>query len=190
MRALARTMRRRAWLSVLGWFSMPSAAITLPPPAYQLAAHDAGVPSVVLFAVALQESGTHLQGRLIPWPWTLNVAGNAYRYRTRAAACRALRVALPVVGATHVDVGLAQINLGYQHQRFTDPCDALDPYRNLDAAAVILREQHDVGQDWLIAVGRYHRPAGGAIAARYQRQVAARLERVLGTTRPSLDLRP
>lgn len=190
MRVLARTMRRRAWLSVLGWFSMPSAAITLPPPAYQLAAHDAGVPSVVLFAVALQESGTRLQGRLIPWPWTLNIAGNAYRYRTRAAACRALRVALPVVGATHVDVGLAQINLGYQHQRFTDPCDALDPYRNLDAAAVILREQHGAGEDWLIAVGRYHRPAGGAIAARYQRQVAARLERVLGTTRPSLDLRP
>ncbi|CAM8846117.1 Transglycosylase SLT domain-containing protein [Burkholderia pseudomallei] len=182
--ALARMVRRRAWLSVLGWLSMPSAAITLPPPAYQLAAHDADVPSVVLFAVALQESGTRLHGRLIPWPWTLNVAGHAYRYRTRASACRALRVALPIVGATHVDVGLAQINLGYQRERFTDPCEALDPYRNLDAAATILREQHATGDDWFVAVGRYHRPAGGAIAARYRRQVAVRLAHVLNATHP------
>ncbi|CAJ3477534.1 transglycosylase SLT domain-containing protein [Burkholderia pseudomallei] len=182
--ALARRARRHAWLSLLGWISMPSAAITPPPPAYQLAAHDAGVPSVVLFAVALQESGTHLQGRVIPWPWTLNVAGTAYRYRTRAAACRALHVALPIVGATHVDVGLTQINLGYHRERFADPCDALDPYRNLDAAASILREQHVAGEDWLAAVGRYHRPAGGAIAARYRQQVAVRLARVLDTTYP------
>lgn len=181
---MVRNMRRRACLSVLGCLSIPSAAITLPPPAYQLAAHDAGVPSVVLFAVALQESGMRLQGRFIPWPWTLNIAGNAYRYRTRAAACRALRAALPIVGATHVDVGLAQINLGYQRERFPDPCDALDPYRNLDAAASILREQHVAGEDWLVAVGRYHRPAGGVIAARYRRQVAVRLARVLDAAYP------
>jgi hypothetical protein len=184
METLASKARRRAWLSVLGWLSMPSAAITLPPPAYQLAAHDAGVPSVMLFAVALQESGTHLQGRLIPWPWTLNIAGTAWRYRTRAIACRALRGALPIVGATHIDVGLAQINLGYQRERFADPCDALDPYRNLGAAATILREQHVAGDDWLVAVGRYHRPAGGAMAVRYRRQVAVRLEHLLDTTHP------
>ncbi|AGK47849.1 transglycosylase SLT domain protein [Burkholderia thailandensis MSMB121] len=182
--ALARKMRRHAWLSLLGWFSMPTAAVTLPPPAYQLAAHNAGVPSVVLFAVALQESGMRLQGRLIPWPWTLNIAGTAWRYRTRAEACRALRVALPIVGATHVDVGLAQINLGFQHERFADPCDALDPYRNLDAAASILHEQHIAGEDWLVAVGRYHRPAGGALATHYRRQLAVRLARVLDAAYP------
>lgn len=182
--ALGRRMRRHVWLSLLGWLSMPTAAVTLPPPAYQLAAHDAGVPSVVLFAVALHESGTRLQGRLIPWPWTLNIAGTAWRYRTRAEACRALRVALPIVGATHVDVGLAQINLGFQHERFADPCDALDPYRNLDAAASILHEQHIAGEDWLVAVGRYHRPAGGALAAHYRRQVAGRLARVLDAAYP------
>lgn len=181
---LARRMRRHAWLSLLGWFSMSTAAVTLPPPAYQLAAHDAGVPSVVLFAVALQESGTSLQGRLIPWPWTLNIAGSAYRYRTRASACRALRVALLMVDAAHVDVGLAQINLGFQRERFADPCDALDPYRNLDAAASILHEQHIAGEDWLVAVGRYHRPAGGALAAHYRRQVAVRLARVLDAAYP------
>jgi integrating conjugative element protein (TIGR03759 family) len=38
----------------------------VPPPAYQLAAQQAGVPSPVLYAVALQESGARLRGRLIP----------------------------------------------------------------------------------------------------------------------------
>ncbi|CAJ3562628.1 transglycosylase SLT domain protein [Burkholderia pseudomallei] len=160
----------------------PSLASNMPPPAYQLAAHDAGVPSVVLFAVALQESGMHIRGRLIPWPWTLNVVGTAYRFRTRTAACVALHGALSRVGATRIDVGLAQINLGYQGWRFDRPCDALDPYRNLAVAAVILREQHAVSDDWLVAVGRYHHPAGGVVAARYRRQVGLRLAHVLDAT--------
>jgi hypothetical protein len=35
----------------------------VPPPAYQLAAQRAGMPSTVLYAVALQESGIRLRGR-------------------------------------------------------------------------------------------------------------------------------
>lgn len=161
-----------------------SLASNMPPPAYQLAARDAAVPSVVLFAVALQESGMLIRGRIVPWPWTLNVVGTAYRFRTRAAACVALRDALLRVEATHIDVGLGQINLGYQGWRFNGPCEALDPYRNLAVAAVILREQHAVGDDWLVAVGRYHHPAGGVVAARYRRQVGLRLAHVLDTTSP------
>lgn len=41
----------------------------LPPPAYQLAAAQAGIPASVLFAIAQQESGTPLRGQLVPWPW-------------------------------------------------------------------------------------------------------------------------
>ena len=40
----------------------------IPPPAYQLIALPAGVPSEVLYSVALQESGTRLRGQLVPWP--------------------------------------------------------------------------------------------------------------------------
>lgn len=176
----------RAWrpacATALWLCARAASAMIVPPPAYQLAAHGAGVPSVVLFAVALQESGVHIAGRLVPWPWTLNVAGSTHRYRTRAEACVALRNALPRVGATHIDAGLAQINLGYQRLRFTDPCDVLDPYRNLDMAAAILHEQHQSVDDWLVAVGRYHRPAGGALAARYRHQVSLHLARVLDAT--------
>ena len=151
----------------------------VPPPAYQLAAQQAGVPSPVLYAVALQESGARLRGRLIPWPWTLNVAGRAERYATRAEACAGIRRALARTPANRIDAGLGQVNLGYHAHRYTQPCELLDPYRNLAIAAEILREQHTPGEDWLLAIGRYHRPAGGAPAARYRRSVHRHLTRVL-----------
>ncbi|MGD4828165.1 transglycosylase SLT domain-containing protein [Xanthomonas citri pv. citri] len=151
-----------------------------PPPAYQIAAAQAGVPSAVLYAVALQESGTRLRGRQIPWPWTLNVAGAPQRHATRADACLALRRALRGTPAQRIDVGLGQINAGYLAQRVAQPCALLDPYRNLAIAAEILREQHTPGEDWITAIGRYHRPAGGPPATRYRGSVQRHLARVLG----------
>ena len=112
----------------------------LPPPAYQLAAHDADIPSTVLFAIALQESGIRVRGRLLPWPWTLNIAGTPYRFATRQAACKALLQALARQDAKRVDAGLGQTNLGYHRQRFSSPCEALDPYRNLAVTAALLQE--------------------------------------------------
>ncbi|WP_261314199.1 transglycosylase SLT domain-containing protein [Burkholderia multivorans] len=162
----------------------------LPPPAYQLAAQQAGVPSPVLYAVALQESGAKLRGRLIPWPWTLNVAGQSERYATRAEACAGLRSALVRAPASRIDAGLGQVNLGYQSRRYSAPCDLLDPYRNLAIAADILREQHAPGEDWLLAIGRYHRPAGGVAAARYRRSVHQHLTRVLGPGVPLSSMSP
>ena len=161
----------------------------VPPPAYQLAAQQAGMPAPVLYAVALQESGARLRGRLIPWPWTLNVAGRAERYATRAEACAGIRRALARTPANRIDAGLGQVNLGYHAHRYTQPCELLDPYRNLAIAAEILREQHTPGEDWLLAIGRYHRPAGGAPAARYRRSVHRHLTRVLdpGVPVPTLQ---
>lgn len=152
----------------------------IPPPAYQIAAQRAGIPSSVLYAVALQESGARRGGRIVPWPWSLNVAGASRRYATRAQACTGLHQALRAVPLTRIDVGLGQVNLGYHTQRYRQPCDLLDPYSNLRVAADILKEQHAPGEDWLLAIGRYHRPAGGAPAARYRRSVSQHLQRVLG----------
>lgn len=154
----------------------------LPPPAYRTAAVKAGVPADVLFALALQESGIHRNGRLIPWPWSLNLAGTAYRFRTERQACQALRQALRRRPATQADVGLGQINVGYHGHRVTQPCELLDPYRNLAIAAAILRDHHTPGDDWLIAIGRYHRPAGGPRAARYQQSVRKHLARLQGAS--------
>ncbi|ATE58741.1 transglycosylase SLT domain-containing protein [Thauera sinica] len=183
--AAAAVGRRGAALLVGGWLAGGALAQEIPPPAYQLAAQRAGIPATVLYAVALQESGVQLNGRLVPWPWSLNVAGASRRYATRAEACAGLHQALRDVPPTRIDAGLGQINLGYQKQRYRHSCDLLDPYRNLAIAAEILHEQHTPGEDWLLAIGRYHRPAGGAPAARYRHRVDQHLARVLGI--PRLD---
>ena len=172
--------RLRLGLATLLTLSGAVLAQEVPPPAYQLAARQAEVPAAVLYAVALQESGMTRRGRVVPWPWSLNVAGSPKRYATQAEACAGLQRALRQVPPTRIDAGLGQINLGYQAQRFEHPCELLDPYRNLAIAAEILREQHRPGEDWLIAIGRYHRPAGGEPAARYRRSVHRHLVRVSG----------
>ncbi|MBK3845826.1 transglycosylase SLT domain-containing protein [Stutzerimonas xanthomarina] len=172
--------RRTAFVLLACVLTGTAQARQIPPPAYQVAAQRAGIPSTVLYAVALQESGIRLRGLLVPWPWTLNVAGKPQRYATRAEACTGLRQALKRTPAKRIDAGLSQINLGYHPQRYAQPCDLLDPYRNLAIAAEILREQHTPGDDWLLAIGRYHRPAGGAPAARYRHSVGQHLARVLG----------
>lgn len=172
-----------ATLLLVGVFAGAIGAQEIPPPAYQIAAQHAGIPPAVLYAVALQESGTRLNGRLVPWPWSLNVAGASHRYATRAEACAGLQQALRSIPPTRIDAGLGQINLGYQKARYQRPCDLLDPYRNLAIAAEILREQYTPGEDWLLAIGRYHRPAGGAPAARYRHSVGRHLARVLGSSR-------
>lgn len=162
----------------------------IPPPAYQLAAQRAGIPSTVLYAVALQESGIRRSGRIVPWPWTLNVAGQSRHFATRADACTGLLQALRTTSDTRIDAGLGQINLGYQKQRYGTPCDLLDPYRNLAIAAEILQEQYVPSEDWLLAMGRYHRPAGGEPAARYRRSVSRHLARVQGTRPTAAVLAP
>ncbi len=138
------------------------------PAAYQQAAHHTGIPPTVLFAIALQESGVHLRGRRLPWPWTLNIAGSPSRFATRQKACQALLQALSQYDAKRVDAGLGQINLGYHGQRFSSPCAALDPELNLAVTAALLQAHHTATGDWVAAAGRYHRPAGGLPAARYR----------------------
>ena len=156
MAALVR-LRHLAAICLCGLLASPAMAETvnkslIPPPAYQLAAHHADVPSAVLYAIALQESGIHLRCQRVPWPWTLNVAGQPRRFTTRAAACGELQDALDTQPNQRIDVGLGQINVGYHAHRVAHPCDLLDPYRNLRIAATILREQYRQGEDWLPAM--------------------------------------
>ncbi|WP_110972544.1 transglycosylase SLT domain-containing protein [Pseudomonas huaxiensis] len=158
------------------WSTATSAAV--PPIAYQYAAQAAEIPPEVLYAIALQESGLELRGRRRPWPWTLNVAGKSQYYSSRTQACAALQYAARRVKATRIDVGLAQLNLGYQRAHYSAPCELLSPAHNLTIAASILRRHRRAGEDWLPAIGRYHRPAGGPLATRYQRRVSEYLSRL------------
>lgn len=162
----------------------------LPPPAYQLIASKAGIPSTVLFSIALQESGTALRGRTVPWPWTLNVAGTPQRFADRRQACAALQHALRQHHPKRIDVGLGQTNLGYHTDRYATPCDALDPRTNLEVTADLLREHYAVTSDWIAAAGRYHLPAGGAPAARYRALFSERWHRIQASATPPARAMP
>ncbi|WP_421705681.1 lytic transglycosylase domain-containing protein [Alloalcanivorax xenomutans] len=162
------------------------------PPAYTAAALRHAVPPVVLYALAHTESGTALKIGKRPWPWTLNIAGQGYRYPNRTRACQALNQALKTTRG--IDVGLGQLNIRWNPAlfgskgRFSDPCDALDPYDNLDATATLLRQRFDQddqgnnNDDWGSAAGRYHRPAGGAPARRYRRAFLAEMKALNSAT--------
>ncbi|WP_072035322.1 transglycosylase SLT domain-containing protein [Dickeya fangzhongdai] len=171
------------WLMAVLLTVTKAHAQEIPPPAYQLSAQRFGIPSTVLYAIALQESGILLHGRLVPWPWSLNIAGKPHRYNSQARTCVTLQQAINQVPLTRIDVGLAQINLGYQRHRYSSPCDLLNPYQNLAIAAGILKEQYKPDENWLHAVGRYHHPAGGKLADHYQCGVARHLARMPGTLR-------
>jgi hypothetical protein len=177
---MAASVTRAAAFAVLIGTAALAHASEIPPPAYQLIAIPEGVPSEVLYAVALQESGIRLRGRMVPWPWTLNVAGTGYRFATRSDACQALMSAIVVAGSARVDVGLGQTNLKANGYRYESPCDGLDPHKNLRVTAQILAEQKAKGGSWIAAAGRYHRPAGGTPAQRYRRAFTAHLSRVAG----------
>lgn len=162
-------------LILAGAVVLPALASRDVPEGYRRVAEQARIPAPILYAVALTESGARVRQHTTPWPWTLNVAGQGYRYATRESACRALRQFLRTTSPRRIDVGLGQINLGWNGHYFRTPCDMLAPYLNLNVAARLLRQQFERWQNWQEAVGRYHRPAGGKPAQRYRQKVFSHL---------------
>ncbi len=149
------------------------------PTGYSEIAIRNGIPPKVFFSMALQESGTLIQGRLVPWPWTLNIRGKGYRYRSEAAACTALKHA--VRAHLSVDIGLLQIHWQSHKGRFREgfsPCVLLRPPINLKLAAQIFKEQlsRAEGDVWK-AVGWYHHPSKESYAARYRQFVMKHYQR-------------
>lgn len=154
------------------------------PWAYQQIAQDERVPVESLYSLALAESSKKLAGgRVRPWPWTINVAGTGYRYETREKAMAALLSFIRVYPLKRIDVGIAQVNLGWNGHLFPSLHDAFDPYLNLRVAARLLRACYDSSPgSWLRAAGCYHHPAGGQAARVYMAIVRSKLD-AMGDTR-------
>ncbi|HFK7185694.1 TPA: transglycosylase SLT domain-containing protein [Serratia odorifera] len=165
------------------------------PQGYREVAMRHGVPPESLYSVALTETSMSPKGIISvtrgagpapdverPWPWTINVAGKGYRYATRLQAWEALQGFLKKYPRKRIDVGIAQVNLGWNGHHFTSTWEAFEPYTNLNAAAAILRECYNRKPgSWLAASGCYHHPAGGAPAARYKSIVKTKLARLNGS---------
>ena len=128
--------------------------------AWMGAAREYGVNVLALYAVAIQETGVRwTDGFVRPWPWTLNSpATGALYFRTYEDCLRSLE-ALLTRGETNVDVGLMQINVRANGWRIGSLAQLLVTKNNIRVAAQIIREgltSH--GEDWKVALARYHSP--------------------------------
>jgi hypothetical protein len=129
----------------------------------------ASVDAKVLAGIALNESG--LNGRA--WPWTLNVAGEGFFFRSRVDAYGAIH-ALLAHHRCDFDVGIMQINWCYHAQRFASAWDALSPATNIHVAEDILNENYSRTHSVAKAIAYYHsaNPApGSAYLARFVRNL-------------------
>ena len=127
------------------------------------------VDAKVLAGIALNESGRN--GRA--WPWTLNIAGQGFFFRTREDAYRVVQ-SLIAHGRSDFDVGIMQINWGYHAHRFASPWDALAPATSIRVAEDILNENYSKTHSVAKAIAYYHSAnpvPGQAYLARFARHL-------------------
>lgn len=149
------------------------------PEGYRIIAKESGIPSAILYAVALTESATQITSSNIyrPWPWTLNVGGQGYFFDSRIAAWQALKRWISQ-DRRSIDIGLMQVNWRYHKQKLVTPWQALDPYHNLRVGAEILKNCYLDRNEWWESVGCYHSPANTQRAKRYRKRVTAHWRKI------------
>lgn len=110
--------RKLMWLAM--FIALPEclAAQSVPEGYYQVAQAE-NVPAEALYSLALTESSRKLAHGIRPWPWTINVAGKGYRYASRNEAYQALLGFMRRYPLKRIDVGIAQVNLGWNGHYFT-----------------------------------------------------------------------
>ncbi|HYE50473.1 MAG TPA: transglycosylase SLT domain-containing protein [Azospirillaceae bacterium] len=116
---------------------------------------DAGIPSGLLMAVALVESGNGGS----PTPYVVNVKGKAVYARTQAEAARFLRDGQGKL-RTNVTVGCMQLSLTHHRAAFRPVEKMLDPQENVRYAARYLARLRSETGSWAGAVARYN---GGSV---------------------------
>ena len=95
-----------------------------------------GIPMHLLKAVSLVESGKNVNDSMVAWPWTINVEGKGYLFRSKGEAIQAVRIH-QAAGKTSIDVGPMQINLKHHPDVFKSLEEAFDPQLNIDRKSVV-----------------------------------------------------
>jgi len=139
--------------------------------AIQAVERSGPVPPSLLSAIARTESGRALPGgRVVAWPWTINVAGTGHYFDTVQQAVAAVE-AFRASGVQSIDVGCMQVNLMHHPGAFASLEQAFDPSANAGYAARFLTRLHLELGDWASAIGAYHSRTPG-LADEYGRRVA------------------
>ncbi|MCL4189823.1 MAG: lytic transglycosylase domain-containing protein [Rhodobacteraceae bacterium] len=119
------------------------------------AAAAAGVPADLMAAIALAESGHRRDGRLRPWPWTVNDGSRGHWFATRAEA-EAFLATLAARGEASFDIGCFQINRRWHGEAFASAAAMLDPEGGARHAAGFLAGLAARLGSWDAAAGAYH----------------------------------
>ncbi len=136
------------------------------------AERDAALPSGLLAAIAIRESGRPGPGGVLaPWPWTINAEGNGRFFATENEAIEAVQ-ALEMRGVRSIDVGCLQVNLRHHAHAFASLAQAFDPAANAAYAARYLTALFAETGDWLAAAAAYHSRTP-ALGAPYRQAVLA-----------------
>jgi hypothetical protein len=115
--------------------------------------HD--IPPDILLGLTLTETGRNLGGRLRPWPWAINHAGQGHWFETRTAML-AHAEGLIAAGATNFDLGCFQLNYRWHAQNFGSLEAMIAPQGNAEYAARYLVSKYAVSRAWGAAVAAYH----------------------------------
>ncbi|MBQ8672345.1 MAG: transglycosylase SLT domain-containing protein [Alphaproteobacteria bacterium] len=153
--------------------------------AVQSAGDEFGVSHDLLHTISVVESGRwdNLQQRFVAWPWTVNANGKGHYYETREQALEAIKN-FQSQGIVSIDVGCMQINMKYHGDEFASVEEALDPHKNVQYSAKLLRSLYSQnGNNWEKAAKKYHsgNPDAGNI---YSKRLEKRFEsyKVAGLT--------
>jgi hypothetical protein len=126
-------------------------------PAIAAAERSEGLPAHLLRSIAFVESGRPdpATGRIVPWPWTINVAGTGYFHASKEEAIAAVRL-FQASGIRSIDIGCAQVNLLHHPDAFASLDSAFDPQTNANYAARFLKALHRASGSWPLAAAAYH----------------------------------
>lgn len=119
------------------------------------ASDNYGVPLSVMRAITRTETGRSRNGKLDPWPWTVNMEGKGKWFNTQIEAQNYVAQHFNR-GARSFDVGCFQINYRWHGQAFSSIEAMFDPVLNAKYAARFLRKLHAELGSWERAVGAYH----------------------------------
>lgn len=116
-----------------------------------------GLPPGLLLAIGRVESGRWdaRLGRIVAWPWAVDVDGEGRLFDNSSGAVTATRAA-QATGRHSIDVGCFQISLLHHPDAFADLDQAFDPQANAQYAARFLASLQTQLGNWQDAVAAYH----------------------------------
>jgi len=169
---------------ILCWVSPVWAGPTLCDQAAHNAARKYNVPVNVLLAITRTETGRAKNGKLQPWPWTVNDRGKGYWFDTESKMKQFIKT-LRAQGVTSFDVGCFQLNYRWHHTGFSSLDDMAHPTHNANYAAKFLDSLYAETGDWAKAAGFYH-----SRTKHYAQKYQSRFQRIYASLGSNVATKP